>query len=69
MEKERKEMSELKSAGIGEVYVCGACGKVFKDPYKVDVSCMLNRVLCKEDSLEYDKNGRVIKADPVKEGK
>lgn len=60
-------MSELKSAGIGEVYVCGACGKAFKDPYKVDVSCMLNSVLCKEDSLEYDENGRVIKADLVKE--
>lgn len=60
-------MSELKLAGPGEIYVCGACGKVFKDPYKVDVSCMLNRVLCKEDSLEYGKNGRVIKATPVKE--
>lgn len=60
-------MSELKLAGIGEVYVCGACGKVFKDPYKVDVSCMLNRVLCKEDSLEYDKSGRVIKVVPVEE--
>ena len=60
-------MSGLKTAGRGEVYVCGACGKVFKDPYKVDVSCMLNRVLCKEDSLEYGKNGRVIKATPVKE--
>lgn len=59
-------MSELKSAGTGEVYVCGACGKVFKDPYKVDVSCMLNSVLCKEDSLKYNKHGRVIKAEPVK---
>ena len=57
----------LKSAGIGEVYVCGSCGKVFKDPCKVDVSCMLNRVLCKEDSLEYDKSGRAVKADPVEE--
>lgn len=65
----RSKMSELKPADTGEVYVCGACGKVFKDPYKVDVSCMLNRVLCKEDSLEYDKNGRVIKADPVKKEK
>ena len=60
-------MSELKIAGPGEIYVCGACGKVFKDPYKVDVACMLAGVLCKEDSLEYDKNGRVIKADPVEE--
>lgn len=60
-------MSELKSAGIGKVYVCRACGRVFKDPYKVDVSCMLNRVLCKEDSLKYDKNGRVLEADLVEE--
>lgn len=60
-------MNELKSAGIDEIYVCGCCGKVFKDPYKVDVFCMLNRVLCKEDSLEYDKYGRVIKAEPIKE--
>ena len=36
-------MNELKSAGIDEIYVCGCCGKVFKDPYKVDVSCMLNK--------------------------
>lgn len=60
-------MSELKIAGPGEIYVCGACGKVFKDPYKVGVACMLNGVLCKKDSLEYDKNGRAIKADPVEE--
>ena len=62
-----KKMDRLKLAGIGEIYVCGACGRAFKDPYKVDVSCMLNRVLCREDSIEYDKNGRVIKADPVEE--
>lgn len=62
-------MSELKLAGPGEIYVCGACGKAFKDPYKVDVSCMLNRVLCKEYSLEYGEDGRVIKADPVEDKK
>lgn len=60
---------ELRLAGAGEVYVCAACGKTFTDPYKVDVSCMLNRVLCKEDSLKYDKNGRVIEADIVEEEK
>ena len=60
-------MSELKIAGAGEIYVCRACGKTFTNPYKVDVSCMLNRVLCKEDSLKYDKNGRVIEADIVEE--
>lgn len=59
-------MSELRIAGPGEIYVCGACGKTFINPYKVDVSCMLNRVLCKEDSLEYDENGRVIKAEVIK---
>ena len=59
-------MSELRIAKPGEIYVCGACGKTFIDPYKVDVSCMLNRVLCKEDSLEYDENGRVIKAEVIK---
>lgn len=58
---------DLKTAGNGEIYVCGACGKTFKDPYKVDVSCMLNRVLCKEDSLEYGEDGRIIKAEPVRE--
>lgn len=60
-------MSELKIAGPGEIYVCSACGKTFNNPYNVDVSCMLNRVLCKEDSLGYDKNGRVIIAEPVEE--
>lgn len=59
-------MSELKKAPEGQVYVCGACGKVFKDPYKVGVSCMLNRVLCYEDSLEYE-NEIVMKAKAVEE--
>ena len=63
----RNWQKELRLAGAGEIYVCGACGKTFTNPYKVDVSCMLNRVLCREDSLEYDKNGRVIKADPIEE--
>ena len=59
-------MSKMKEAPEGQVYVCGACGKAFRDPYKVDVSCMLNRVLCYEDSLEY-KDGKVIKAKAVEE--
>ena len=59
-------MSELKKAPDGQVYVCSACGKTFRDPYKVDASCMLNRVLCYEDSLEYE-GSRVMKAKPVEE--
>lgn len=61
-------MQELKKAPEGQIYVCGACGKTFKDPYKVDVSCMLNRVLCYEDSLEYE-DGKVVKAKAVEEEK
>lgn len=60
---------ELKLAGPGQIYVCSACGKVFVNPYNVDVSCMLNRVLCKEDSVVYDENGRAIKAEAVEEEK
>lgn len=58
-------------AAQGQVFVCGACGKQSKDKYGEqmigrgwDVSCMLNAVLCKEDSLRYE-NGLVIKAEAV----
>lgn len=56
----------MNKAPEGQIYVCGACGKAFKDPYEVDVSCMLNRVLCYEDSLEYE-GSRVAKAKAVEE--
>lgn len=56
----------MNKAPEGQIYVCGACGKTFKDPYEVDVSCMLNRVLCYEDSLEYEE-GIVVKAKAVEE--
>lgn len=56
----------MNKAPEGQIYVCGACGRAFNDPYEVDVSCMLNRVLCYEDSLEYE-DGRVVKAKAVEE--
>lgn len=58
----------MNKAPEGQTYVCGACGKTFRDPYEVDVSCMLNRVLCYEDSLEYE-GGIVVKAKAVVEDK
>lgn len=61
-------------ASEGQIYVCGACGRRSKDKYgdqaidyAWDASCMLNSVLCKENSLEFDDNKRVIKADSVEE--
>lgn len=59
-------MSRLKKAPEGQIYVCGACGQTFRDPYEADTSCMLNRVLCYEDSLEYE-DGIVVKAKAVEE--
>lgn len=58
----------MNKAPEGQIYVCGACGRAFNDPYEVDVSCMLNRVLCYEDSLEYE-DGKVVKAKAVEEEK
>ena len=53
----------------GQVYVCGACGKRSQDRYGDkaidhgwDESCVMNSFLVYEDSLEFDDNGRVIKA-------
>lgn len=61
-------MSLVDNAPEGQVWVCGACGKYSKNRYAVgDVSCFINSVLCYEKSLEKDKTGRVIKADPVEE--
>lgn len=55
--------NESTLAPAGQIWVCGACGKTATDRYAFkDVSCMLNSVLCYEDSLEYE-NGRVVKAD------
>ena len=61
-------------AGDGEIFVCGACGKTSKDlygeegddgGYSWDESCMLNAVLCIEESIVAE-NGRIVKADAVK---
>lgn len=57
----------LKKAGPGEIYVCAACGRTFTDPYDVDVSCMLNRQLCKKSSIKYDKKGRIVSYEMIKE--
>ena len=48
------------------IYVCGACGKVSKDLYgnpetSWDESCMLNAVMCEEDSKE--KTGNWVAAE------
>lgn len=49
------------------IYVCPACGKTADKPTDFsDVSCAVNAVLCRKDSLVYD-NDRVIKAEAVEE--
>jgi hypothetical protein len=46
-----------------QVYVCGACGKTAATPYDFkDVSCAVNAVLCYEDSLIYNEEGRLTGA-------
>lgn len=58
----------------GQVFVCGACGKRSKDRYGFkaishgwDESCMLNAVLCWENSLEFNEdNTMVLKAKAVR---
>ena len=54
----------------GQVWVCAACGKRSKDLYGHqpinrgwDVSCMLNALLCREDSLTLGDDGRVTKVE------
>jgi len=60
----------------GQVWVCGACGKTAdKDRFGIegavssgwDESCMLNAILCKQDSIKTE-NGRVTHADAVEPG-
>ena len=46
------------------IYVCQACGKTAPEPVRFrDVSCVVDAVECLMDSLEYDKNGLVTKAE------
>lgn len=55
------------TAPAGQIWVCGACGRIDKDRTKVgDESCFMNSVLCHEDSLAYDQRGRVNAAKAVK---
>lgn len=65
-------MSENVVAKKGQVFVCGACGKRSKDRYGDqpvdqgwDVSCMLHAVLCDENSLGFNEDGRVNKAEAI----
>ena len=51
----------------GTICVCSACGKTSKDKTGIgkngwDGSCFLRAILCKEGTLEYDKDGYVTKA-------
>lgn len=60
------------TAPDGQIFVCGACGKTSKSIYgdelhglgSWDESCMLNAVLCSEDSVVIE-HGRAIKAEAV----
>lgn len=62
-------MSE-RLAPTGAVWVCVACGKTARDRYGLkgehspgwDESCMLNALLCEEDSIVRE-GGKVVKAD------
>jgi hypothetical protein len=62
----RKEFQVNEIAKEGQIFVCSACGKMSSDLYgeqKIsrgwDQFCSLNAILCLEDKLEYDINGRV----------
>ena len=51
----------------GTIWVCGICDKTSKNKIGIgkngwDESCFLKAVLCREDTLEYDKDGYVTKA-------
>lgn len=50
----------------GQVWVCYHCGRYDKDPYRLDVSCFINAVLCYEDSI-VTEDGRAVKATKVEE--
>jgi hypothetical protein len=51
----------------GQVYVCGACGKMSQDKYGMqrisrgwDESCMLNSVLCYTDKLVMNESKSLV---------
>ena len=63
----KKKLQDI--APVGQVWVCGACGKYSSNRYNVgDESCYMNAVLCYEDSLKIE-NGRVVSAKAVEEEK
>jgi hypothetical protein len=54
----------------GQVFVCGACGRLSKSLYgdaqsSWDESCMMNAVLCHESSVVRAESGLIEKADAV----
>lgn len=54
----------------GQLFICGACGRFSKNLYGVegsswDESCMMNAVLCYENSVELDDSGRLKNAKAV----
>lgn len=54
----------------GQMFVCGACGRVSSHLYgdgksSWDESCMSNAVLCHESSIVRSENGFVTKAEAV----
>lgn len=64
--RQQRATAGLDGAGAlkpGEVWVCGACGKVTKSKPALG-SCIGHRVRCLEASLVYE-DGRLVKADPV----
>jgi hypothetical protein len=59
-------------AGRGQVWVCGACGKIAETDRTGqegtvspmwDESCFLNAVLCKQGSIKTSAGGRVTHAE------
>jgi hypothetical protein len=59
-------------AADGLIWVCAACGKRSRDLYGDqridhgwDESCMLNAVLCVEESLVFGASGRVVSAKAI----
>jgi hypothetical protein len=63
--------SPAQNAPPGTTWVCGACGKRASNRYDGgidygwDVSCTMNAVLCRTDSIRLDDHDRVAYADPV----
>lgn len=49
--------------------MCGVCGRNGKDRYNLgDTSCVSWAVLVKEESIERNENGKIVKARAWEEG-